>query len=402
MFNRQAYEMGAAPNRIRQIFEYGRQQAKLVGEEKVYDFSLGNPSIPAPATVNQSIHRLLDTESSIRIHGYTSSAGGDLLREAVARNLTERFGVKAAARNVFITCGAAPALESVLVALRTEHSEIVGIAPYFMEYKAFTEANGSRFVLVPADLENFQVNIPALAAAVNENTQAVILNSPNNPSGAILTAETLHAVAALLTERSAQYGHPIYIIADEPYRELVYGDAEVTFIPRVYRDTIVCYSWSKSLSMPGERIGYVFVPEEATDSHDLFLAIAGAARASGHICAPSLIQRAVAENIDCMPDLEAYKVNRKLLYEGLTAIGYECVRPDGAFYLFVKTPGGDNDAFCEKAMAKNLLVVPSEPFGVEGYFRLGYCVSKDMIERALPVFRAVFEEMLQDSGNGMD
>ena len=393
MFNQKAYAMGAAPNEIRQIFEYGRQQAKLLGEEKVCDFSLGNPSIPAPGKVNESIHRLLDTESSIRIHGYTSGVGGDPLREAVARNLSERFGVKAGPQNVFISCGAAPALQSVLVALRTERSEIVGIAPYFMEYKAFTEANGSRFVLVPADLEAFQVNMPALAAAVNENTQAVILNSPNNPSGAVLTEETLRAVADLLTERSAQYGHPIYIIADEPYRELVYGGAVVPFIPNIYRDTIVCYSWSKSLSLPGERIGYVFVPEEATDSKELFLAVAGGARASGHICAPSLIQRAVAECIDCMPDLEAYEVNRKLLYEGLTEIGYSCVRPDGAFYLFVKTPGGDNRVFCERAKAKNLLVVPSEPFGVEGYFRLGYCVSEAMIRRALPVFREVFQEM---------
>ena len=392
MYNHQAYAMGAAPNEIRQIFEYGRQQAKLVGADKVYDFSLGNPSIPAPEKLNESIHHLLETESSIRIHGYTSGVGGDPLRTAVARNLTERFGVKAEMENVFISCGAAPALEAVLVALRTEHSEIIGIAPYFMEYKAFTEANGSKFVLVPADLKAFQVNMEALADAVNENTQAVILNSPNNPSGAVLTRETLQAVADLLTERSEAYGHPIYIIADEPYRELVY-DVEVPFIPTIYKDTIVCYSWSKSLSLPGERIGYVFVPPEATDSKELFLAVAGAARASGHICAPSLIQRAVAECIDCMPDLEAYKVNRKLLYEGLSEIGYECVKPDGAFYLFVKTPGGDNNVYTAKAKEKNLLVVPSEPFGVEGYFRLGYCVSGEMIERALPVFKEVFEEM---------
>lgn len=393
MFNRQAYEMGAAPNRIRQVFEYGRQQARVLGEEKVFDFSLGNPSIPAPEKVNRSIHRLLDTESSIRLHGYTSGAGGDLLREAVARNLTERFGVSATAANIFITCGAAPALASVLTALRTEGSEIIGIAPYFMEYKAFTEANGSRFVPVAADMDRFQVNLPALAAAVSEHTQAVILNSPNNPSGAILTEETLRTVAALLTARSEEYGHPIYIIADEPYRELVYDGAAVPFIPKLYRDTVVCYSWSKSLSLPGERIGYVFVPPEATDSHELFLAVAGAARAGGHVCAPSLIQRAVAECIDSMPDLEAYAVNRKLLWEGLQEIGYECVKPDGAFYLFVKTPGGDNDVFCERAKRKNLLVVPSEPFGVEGYFRLGYCVSKRTIESALPVFREVYEEM---------
>ena len=393
MFNRQVYEMGAAPNRIRQIFEYGRQQAKLLGEDKVYDFSLGNPSIPAPDAVNSSIKRLLDTESSIRIHGYTSGAGGDLLREAVANNLNERFGVHAGPENIFISCGAAPALTSVLLALKTEKSEIIGIAPYFMEYKAFTEAIGSRFVAVPADLEHFQINLPALAAAVNENTQAVILNSPNNPSGAVLMEETLRATAEILTQCEERYGHPIYIIADEPYRELVYDGVRVPFIPTIYPDTVVCYSWSKSLSLPGERIGYVYVSEQAADSKELFLAVAGAARGYGHVCAPSLIQRAVAECIDCMPDLEAYDVNRRLLYDGLREIGYECVKPEGAFYLFAKTPGGDNNVFCGRAMEKNLLVVPSEPFGVEGYFRLGYCVSKDMIERALPVFREVFEEI---------
>ena len=393
MFNQQVYEMGAAPNRIRQIFEYGRQQAKLLGEDRVYDFSLGNPSIPAPEAVNRSIKNLLDTESSIRIHGYTSGAGGDPLREAVAENLNERFGVHAGPDNIFISCGAAPALTAVLLALKTEHSEIIGIAPYFMEYKAFTEAIGSKFVVVPADMEHFQINLPALAAAINENTQAVILNSPNNPSGAVLTEETLRKTAELLTACEERFGHPIYIIADEPYRELVYDGVRVPFIPAIYPDTVVCYSWSKSLSMPGERIGYVYVSERAADSREIFLAVAGAARANGHICAPSLIQRAVAACIDCMPDLEAYEVNRRLLYDGLTEIGYECVRPDGAFYLFVKTPGGDNDVFCERAMKKNLLVVPSEPFGVEGYFRLGYCVSKEMIERALPVFREVYEEM---------
>lgn len=396
MYNQKTYAMGAAPNEIRQIFEYGRQQAKIVGEENVFDLSIGNPSIPAPAKLNETISRLLETESSIRIHGYTSSMGGDQLREAVAKNLRERFGVQAGPENVFITCGAAPALLTVMLALKTDKSEIVGVAPYFMEYKAFAEAVGSRFVLVPADLEAFQVNISALAEAVNENTQAVILNSPNNPSGAVLTEETLRAVAKLLTERSEAYGHPIYIIADEPYRELVYDGAVVPFIPTIYHDTLVCYSWSKSLSIPGERMGYIFVPPEATDSRSLFIAVAGAARACGHICAPSVIQRAVAECIDIMPDLEAYKVNRKLLYEGLTEIGYECVKPDGAFYLFVKAPGGDAYAFAASAKRRNLLVVPSDPFGVKGYFRLGYCTSKETIERALPVFREVFEEFAKN------
>ena len=395
MISQTAYAMGAAPNEIRQIFEYGRQQAKLLGEDKVFDFSLGNPSVPAPRKVNESIHRLLETESSIRIHGYTSGAGGDILRAAVAENLTRRFGKKILPENVFITCGAAPAMLAALHALRTENSEIIAIAPYFMEYKTFTEASGSKFLTVPAESGTFQVDTVALAAAVNENTQAVILNSPNNPTGAVLTEENLRAVAALLTERSEAYGHPIYIIADEPYRELVYDGATVPFIPNIYRNTIVCYSWSKSLSLPGERVGYVLVPDDADDARELFLAVAGGARMSGHVCAPSLIQRAVAESIDCMPDLNAYGENRRILYEGLCAIGYECARPDGAFYLFVKTPGGDNKVFGDLAKEKNLLVVPSEPFGIPGWFRLGYCVSRDMIVRSLPVFREVFETMQQ-------
>ena len=390
MFNKTAYNLGAAPNPIRQVFEYGRRQAALVGPENVFDFSLGNPSIPAPPELNQRIHEILDSQSSIRVHGYTSGAGGDLLRSAVAENLNRRFGRHAGPENVFITCGAAPALLAAIKALTVPDSEIVAIAPYFMEYRPFTEAAGSRFVLVPADLPAFQVNLEALDAAINEHTQAVILNSPNNPSGVVLSEETLRRTAALLTEKAAKFGHPIYILADEPYRELVYDGVTVPFIPNLYPNTVVCYSWSKSLSLPGERIGYVYVSEEAEDSKELFSAVAGASRAIGHICAPSLIQQAVAACIDCMPDLEAYDVNRKLLWQGLTEIGYECVRPQGAFYLFVKTPGGDNAAFVEKALKRNLLPVASEPFGVEGYLRLGYCVSRDMIERALPIFKEIF------------
>ena len=390
MFNEIAHGLGVAPNPIRQVFEYGRRQAKLVGPENVYDFSLGNPSIPAPPQVNRAIHEILENESSIRVHGYTSGAGGDLLRGAVAENLNRRFGRHAGPENVFITCGAAPALLAAMMAVTVPNSEIIAIAPYFMEYKPFTEAAGSRFVLVPADLPDFQVNIEALDAAVNEHTQAVILNSPNNPSGVVLSEETLRRTAALLTEKAAQYGHPIYILADEPYRELVYDGVTVPFIPNIYPDTIVCYSWSKSLSLPGERIGYVYVSEDAADAKEVFSCVCGASRAIGHICAPSLIQQAVAACIDCTPDLEAYDVNRKLLWNGLTEIGYECVRPEGAFYLFVKTPGGDNSVFVEKALKRNLLPVASEPFGVEGYLRLGYCVSKDMIERALPIFKEIF------------
>ncbi len=392
MFNKTAYGLGSVSSYIREVFEYGRQQAKIVGEENVFDYSLGNPSIPAPEKVNETIINILNTESSIKVHGYTSGPGDDSIREAVAKNLTERFGKVIRPANLFFTCGAAPALMTALTALACEDSEVIAIAPFFPEYKPFIESSGNKFVMVPADTTSFQIDMAALESLVNEHTQAIIVNSPNNPSGVVFSQETLEKVGAILGAAAEKYGHPIYIIADEPYRELVYDGVEVPFIPNVYKDTIVCYSWSKSLSLPGERIGYVLVPDDATDSAELFAAVAGAARMLGHVCAPSLIQRAVAACCDIMPDLEAYDVNRNLLYNGLTEIGYECAKPQGAFYLFVKAPGGDAMAFAEKAKKKNLLIVPSDSFGVPGYFRLSYCVSKEMIERSLPAFKEVFAE----------
>lgn len=392
MFNKTAYGLGSVRSYIREVFEYGRQQAKIVGEENVFDYSLGNPSIPAPEQVNESIINTLKTESSIKVHGYTSGPGDDCIREAVAKNLTERFGKVIRPANLFFTCGAAPALMTALTALACEDSEVIAIAPFFPEYKPFIESSGNKFVMVPADTTSFQIDLAALESLVNEHTQAIIINSPNNPSGVVFSKETLEKVGAILGAAAEKYGHPIYIIADEPYRELVYDGVEVPFIPNVYKDTIVCYSWSKSLSLPGERIGYVMVADDVTDSKELFAAVAGAARMLGHVCAPSLIQRAVAECCAIMPDLEAYDVNRNLLYNGLTEIGYECAKPQGAFYLFVKAPGGDAMAFAEKAKKKNLLIVPSDSFGVPGYFRLSYCVSKEMIERSLPAFKEVFAE----------
>lgn len=392
MFNKTAYGLGSVRSYIREVFEYGRQQAKIVGEENVFDYSLGNPSIPAPEKVNETIINILNTESSIKVHGYTSGPGDDTIREAVAKNLTERFGKVIRPANLFFTCGAAPALMTALTALACEDSEVIAIAPFFPEYKPFIESSGNKFVMVPADTTSFQIDLAALESLVNEHTQAIIVNSPNNPSGVVFSQETLEKVGAILGAAAEKYGHPIYIIADEPYRELVYDGVEVPFIPNVYKDTIVCYSWSKSLSLPGERIGYVLVPDDAADSAELFAAVAGAARMLGHVCAPSLIQRAVAACCDIMPDLEAYDVNRNLLYNGLTEIGYECAKPQGAFYLFVKAPGGDAMAFAEKAKKKNLLIVPSDSFGVPGYFRLSYCVSKEMIERSLPAFKEVFAE----------
>lgn len=392
MFNKTAYGLGSVRSYIREVFEYGRQQAKIVGEENVFDYSLGNPSIPAPEKVNESIINILNTESSIKVHGYTSGPGDDCIRQAVAKNLTERFGKVIRPANLFFTCGAAPALMTALTALACEDSEVIAIAPFFPEYKPFIESSGNKFVMVPADTTNFQIDLAALESLVNEHTQAIIINSPNNPSGVVFSKETLEKVGAILGAAAEKYGHPVYIIADEPYRELVYDGVKVPFIPNVYKDTIVCYSWSKSLSLPGERIGYVLVADDVTDAPELTAAVAGAARMLGHVCAPSLIQKAVALCCDIMPDLEAYDVNRNLLYNGLTEIGYECAKPQGAFYLFVKAPGGDAMAFAEKAKKKNLLIVPSDSFGVPGYFRLSYCVSKEMIERSLPAFKEVFND----------
>lgn len=393
MLNEKMYALGAVRSGIRELFEYGLKQAAIVGKENVFDYSLGNPSIPAPEKVNESIKDIVDNEDTLLVHGYTSAPGYDGVRQAVADNLNERFNAGVRPQNLFFTCGAAPGLVSVLKALIVDgNSEIIAIAPFFPEYRPFTEANGGKFTVVPPDMENFQINLEALAAAIGANTQGIIVNSPNNPSGVVYTRETLEKLAALLREKQAQFGHPIYLIADEPYRELVYGGVEAPFIPCIYENTVVCYSWSKSLSLPGERIGYVYVPDAAADSEALFAAVAGAARACGHVCPPSLLQRVVARCVDRMPDLEAYDANRTLLYTELTAMGYTMAKPDGAFYLFIKAPGGDSDAFSEKAKKKNLLVVPGTGFGCKEYFRICYCVSNDMIRRSLPAFRALIEE----------
>ena len=392
MYNQQAYALGANRSCIRELFEYGRSRAAVVGAENVYDYSLGNPSIPAPVQVDEAIRQILADTDSLLIHGYTSAGGELAARQAIADDLNARYGASVRAQDLFIGCGAAPELVAVFRALAVENAEILAIAPYFPEYRPFVEGAGAAFRVVPPDIPGFQIDLKAVEAALTENTAAVILNSPNNPSGVVYTRQTLEALAALLSGKAAQYGHPIYIVSDEPYRELVYGGVEAPFIPLIYPDTIVCYSYSKSLSLPGERIGYVYVPEQAADSGALYAAIAGASRAAGHVCAPSLMQKVIARCAHLRPDLEAYDRNRRALYEGLTAMGYEMAKPDGAFYLFIKAPGGDANAFSEKAKQKDLLVVPGDGFGCPGYFRICYCVSYDMIQRSLPVFRELIEK----------
>ena len=393
MVNQEFYHLGTAPSVIRQLFAYGLQQAAVVGPENVYDYSLGNPSIPAPAKVNQSIHEIVDTVDSIKLHGYSMAPGFEGCRNAVAADLSKRFGLDVKASELFFTCGAAPALISIIKAMIVDSdSEIMAIAPFFPAYRPFVTANGGKLVVVPADTKAFQIHLDAVEERITKNTQAIIVNSPNNPSGVVYTEETLKGLAALLERKSAEYGHPIYIIADEPYRELVYGGVKVPFIPCLYKNTIVCYSYSKSLSLPGERIGYVYVPGFADDADAVYAAIAGAARIMGHVCPPTLMQKVIEYCAEERPDLVAYDENRNLLYNSLREMGYECAKPDGAFYLFVKAPNGDANAFSEKAkLEHNLLVVPADGFGCPGYFRLSYCVANDMIQRSLPAFKAMIE-----------
>ncbi len=391
MLNEKAYALGANRSCIRDLFEYGCQRAAIVGRENVYDYSLGNPSIPSPKEVNETIVEILQDTDSLAVHGYTSAIGDYATRKAISDDLNARYGTDTVPEEFFIGGGAAPELVSVLRAMSIPGGEVLAIAPYFPEYKPFAEEAGLTFKVVPADVPSFQIDLEALKKMITYNTQAIILNSPNNPSGVVYTRETIKALTRILSDKIVDYGHTIYLISDEPYRELTYG-VEAPWIPSIYKDTIVCYSYSKSLSLPGERIGYVYVPSMATESKRLYAAIAGAARAAGHVCAPSLWQKVIARCAHLRPDLEAYDRNRKALYEGLTAYGYEMAKPDGAFYLFIKAPGGDANAFSEAAKLKDLLVVPGDGFGCPGYFRICYCVSYEMIQKSLPVFGDLIKE----------
>ena len=394
MVNEKYYGYGTAPSIIRELFAYGLEQAKKLGRDKVYDYSLGNPSIPAPKKVNDTIKKLVDEESSILLHGYSMAPGFESTRESIAANLRERFSTNAQASELFMTCGCAPALVAVACALTTKPDDnFVVIAPYFPEYNVFFKAGGGKVKRVDPDIPDFQINLEALESTIDQDTVALVINSPNNPSGVVYTKETLEKIAAVLKRKELEYGHPVYIIADEPYRELVYGDAVVTFIPEVYDNTIVCYSWSKSLSLPGERIGYVYVPAVCDNQRGVLSAVAGAAREIGSVCPPTLIQRVVEECVDCMPDLVAYDENRNDLYNGLTEMGYECAKPDGAFYLFMKAPNGDDMAFSEAAkLEENILIVPGTGFGCPGYLRLAYCVSNETIKNSMPGFKRLIEK----------
>ena len=387
MFNSKAYALGANRSCIRELFEYGRSRAAVVGEENVLDFSLGNPSIPAPQAVEEAIRDILRETPSVAVHGYTPAGGDMAARAAIARELNRRYDWDVTPQELFLGCGAAPELIAVFRALAVPGGKILAIAPYFPEYAPFVEESGLEFGVVPAQEPDFQIDMEALEALLTENTQAVIVNSPNNPSGVVYSRETLQKLGALLGKKSREYAHPIYLVSDEPYRELVYDGTEVPFVPAIYRDTIVCYSYSKSLSLPGERIGYIYVPQKATDGEALYAAVAGAARSIGHVCAPSLFQKVIARCAQIPPDLDSYDKNRRTLYEALVEAGYQVAKPQGAFYLFVKAPEGDGEAFSQRAKERDLLIVPGKDFGCPGYCRLCYCVPYEKILKSIPIFR---------------
>jgi aspartate aminotransferase len=392
MVSQEMFQLGSKRSAIRELFEYGKMRAGIVGKENVYDFSIGNPSVPAPACIEEAINEIFAQEDACVVHGYTSAQGDISVRAGLAEYMSEQFGMKFTADNFYMTCGAAASLCISFKALTEERAdEYIAIAPYFPEYKVFVEATGGTFREVAPDTESFQINFPELEKAISTHTKAVIINSPNNPSGAVYTEETIRSLSGMLTRKSKEYGHPIFIISDEPYREIVYGDVKVPFIPHYYANTIICYSFSKALSLPGERIGYILVPDQTEGSRDIYTAVCGAGRALGYVCAPSLFQKVVLKCLGQTSDMEVYKTNRDLLYDKLTSLGYKCVKPDGAFYLFMEALESDAAAFCEKAKEFDLLLVAGDGFGCPGYVRISYCVAKDMLERSFGAFEKLSE-----------
>lgn len=391
--SKKMYELGSKRSAIRELFEYGKQQVAKVGAENVFDFSLGNPTVPSPAIVNETLKEIMDNNDSITVHGYTSAQGDVQTRKAIADYLNNTYGTHFTENNFYMTMGAAASLSLCFKALTTsENDEFITIAPYFPEYNVFVESSGAKLVVVSADTTNFQINFDELEQKINKNTKGVIINSPNNPSGAVYSKATIEKLASLLERKSNEYNTQIFIISDEPYREIAYDGIEVPYVTKYYNNTLVCYSYSKSLSLPGERIGFVIVPDEAYESKELYAAICGAGRALGYVCAPSIFQKMLVKCVGQTGDINIYKKNRDILYNGLTELGYECFKPDGAFYMFVKALEDDADAFCEKAKEENILIVSATGFGCPGFVRIAYCVDEDMIERSFAAFKRLKEK----------
>lgn len=392
MSNKKMAQLGKQKSVIRELAGFGAERAKVVGPENVLNFSIGNPSVPAPKEVQEAIIDIVTNETPQAVHSYSASNGFESTRKAIADNLNERYGTDYTADNLYMTCGAAASLNISLAALIEEPSdEVIVLAPFFPEYTVFIESQGGKMVLVEA-LESMELNLEGIEKAITQNTRAVLINTPNNPGGVIYAKEDLEALAKLLTEKSKEIGHDIFILSDEPYRELVLvDDAEVAWVPSLYKNTVVCYSWSKSLSLPGERIGYILVPSDVSDK-DLMAAVAGAGRSLGFVCAPTLMQKVIERCVGVEPDVTVYKKNRDLLADALTEMGYTVAKPAGAFYLFIKSPDGDSETFSERAKEYDMLVVPGTGFGSKAFMRLSYCVDTETCEKSIPIFKEMMEK----------
>lgn len=379
---------------IREIFEYGKKRAEIVGAENVFDFSIGNPSVPAPGIVNETAIRIMQTEDSCKVHGYPSAVGYDDTREAIAANLNRRYAMQYHKNNIFMTIGAASAISLCFRVLADygRDDEIMVCAPYFPEYKCFIEGAGVKVTEISADPKDFQINFPELESKLNAHTRAIIINSPNNPTGVVYSEDTLKKLAAILEEASNRFGRPIYIISDEPYREIVFDGKTVPYVPHFYKNTLVCYSYSKSLSLPGERVGYIAFTDEISDADIMLATIGAVAREMGYVGVPSLFQMVVRDCVDALSDISVYETNRNLLYNALTQMGYECVKPDGTFYIFPRCLEEDAESFCKRAQKYDLLIVPSTSFSCDSHFRLSYCVPTKRVERALPLFEKLIKE----------
>lgn len=391
MVSEKMRELGTKKSTIREIFEYGRKRAQEVGEENICDFSLGNPNVPAPDFIKQAVLAIMTEMEPQAVHGYTIAPGNPAVRETLAASINERFGTHFSGRNLFMTAGAAAAITVCFKALAEEGDEFIAFAPFFPEYRCFVESVGANLRVVPAKTEDFQIDLVALEERLSPRTKGVIVNSPNNPSGAVYSEKTIKELAALLRKKQQEYDHPIFLISDEPYREIAYG-CEVPYITKYYENTLVCYSYSKSFSLAGERIGYIVVPDEVADFSSVYGAVAGAARVLTHVNAPSLWQLVVARCARLPSDITPYEKNGTMLYEGLVRAGFSCVKPQGAFYLFPRSLEADDYAFCERAKKYDLLLVPGTDFGCPGHFRASYCIKEQTIERSLPLFEKLAKE----------
>lgn len=392
MISEKMLELGKKSSVIREIFEYGKKRKAEIGADNVFDFSLGNPSVPAPKKVTDVMNRLISETPAEVLHGYTSAPGDMNVRTAIAENIKEKFGVDANAGNIYMTCGAAASLTVTLNAVAEAGDEVIVLAPFFPEYRVFVEQAGAKLVTVSCKKDDLQIDFAALENAVTPNTKAIIVNSPNNPSGVIIPESDIVKLCELLKRKQREYGKEIFIISDEPYRELVYTGEPVPYIPCYYDNTFVCYSYSKALSLPGERIGYIFVSPKMKNAGDVFAAVCGSGRALGYVCAPALMQYTIAECLNDTADISVYEKNRSILYNALTDIGYTVIKPDGAFYMFVKSLEEDANKFYERAKKFELLLVPADSFGCEGFVRISYCVDTELIEKSLPAFKALYED----------